>query len=350
MSLTHLLKVIALAGFALFLAEEFYSNFRIIRRLGPLIAPDTREIVARVAGRPISRSQLDRAVSEQLWLEGKVADSLTTGERDALRRTALDELIDHELLRVQVQAYKPEITVSDAEIDERLRRLVGRFESKGVLETSMKAQGIADEHDLKARLSARIRQEKFVAAQVGGSSRVSVDEARQWFDKNQQSIALPERVEARHIFIPALDHPPEESKRKLDAARAALIEKKKDFATLAKEISEDPATKDHGGSLGWMTRDRLPADFALPLFLLESNQPTLIRTRLGWHLVEVTAHKAGELRTFEQAQPEIISALVALKRRTATAEFRKLLRKSESAKIEIFDDVAAFSGRNALRD
>ena len=288
------------------------------------------DIVARVAGHPITRSQLDRAVSEKLWLQGNPAADPAT-----IRGAALEELIDHELLRLQVKELDPPLTVSDEEINERLRRLVGRFESKGALETAMKSQGIPNERDLCDRLAARIRREKLVALRVGESIKVTDEDARKWFEANQQSIALPERVEARHIFIPTLDHPPEEAKQKLDATLVELTEKKNDFHTLAKEISKDPATKDSGGALAWMTRERLPADFAAPVFSLKTNRPALVRTKLGWHLVEVTARKPAEPRGFAQAKPEIIAALEAIKRRQATEDFRKSLRQTHAAEILI---------------
>ena len=304
-------------------------------------------IAARVSGHPITRNQLERALSEQLWLEGKSADLLRPGEIETARKAALDQLIDHALLRLQVHASDPQLPVSEEEINERLRRLVGRFESKGALETAMKAQGIASEQILRERFAARIRQEKLINQRISSAVMITDDEARKWFDGNQASIALPERLEVRHIFLPTLDHPPEEAKQRLAAALVALTEKKKDFASLAKEVSEDPATKNSGGALGWMTRDRLPVDFSAPVFSLASNTPTLVRTRLGWHLVEVTARKAAEPRTFEQAKPEILAALEAVKRRQATVDFRKNLRKANTAKIEIFPHVAEASNHQA---
>ncbi len=288
------------------------------------------DVVARVSGHSITRSQLDRAVSEKLWLEGNpITDSAVT------RAAALEELIDHELLQLQIKELDPPIAVTSEEINERLRRLVGRFESKGALETAMKSQGIPSEQNLCNRLRAKIRQEKFIAQRIDPSIHVTDQEAREWFGKNPQFIALPERIEARHIFLPTLDHPPEEAKLKLDAALALLTQKKNDFATLAREISQDPATKDKGGELGWMTRDRLPIDFATPLFSLETKQPTLVRTKLGWHLVEVTARKPAAPRDIEQAMPEILAALETIKRRQAIANFRKALRQAHATEIEI---------------
>ena len=331
-------RVFCLAAAFYLLGDTFIFNGPVRRALHSALTPDTGHLAARVAGHPITRSQLDRALHARLWLEGKSVASLDPAELRFARNAALDELIDHEVLRLQAKAVRPQPAVSKEEINERLRLLAGRFESKDELVTAMKFQGIAKEPDLRDRLAAQIRQEKFLTMRIGPAIKVTNDEARKWFDENQSSLAQPERVEARHLFIPTLDHPPEEAKQKLDEALVALTDKRKDFDTLAKEVSEDPATKDTGGALGWMTRERLPADFAAPVFSLETNKPTLVRTKLGWHLVEVTGRKPAEPRGFEQAKPEILAALEAIKRRNACEKLRRDLRHSAKLDIEIFTD------------
>ncbi len=300
------------------------------------ILPAQETPAARVAGFPISRSQLDRAVSERLWLTGKSPADLTPEDLAAARQAALDDLIDDALLRLQTQALKSQLVVTDAELDARVARFSARFGSPEMLAAAMKSQGIPDEAALRARLATRIQQEKFLALRLAPATRVSDDEAREWFEKNGKFIANPERVQARHIFIPTLNHPPEEAKQKLEAALAELTGKEKDFAILARELSEDPATKDSGGALGWMSSDRLPTDFADSVFALEIGKPTLVRSRLGWHLVEVTARKPAAPRSFDQAKPEIIAALEAKKRRAAIADLRRSLRQREAVAIEIF--------------
>jgi parvulin-like peptidyl-prolyl isomerase len=298
-------------------------------------------VVARVFNLQITRSQLDRAVRERLWLEGKTLESLSPENRKIARYAALDELLDHELLRIKVKVNASQFKVSEDEINARMRRFSSRFESKGAMESAMKSQGVASEKELRDRLAARIQQEKYVESKIAPLTVVTDKEAREWFDENQKDLAMPERVNARHLFLPTLDHPPEEAKAKLDVAMGDLTAKRKDFATLAKEISEDAATKDDGGTLGWMTRDRLPDDFADAVFLLPLNQPKLVRTRLGWHLVEVIGRKSAEARTFEQAKPEVIAALEAIKRRQATSEFRDALRRFEAGKIDVYHDMMA---------
>jgi parvulin-like peptidyl-prolyl isomerase len=301
-----------------------------------IVNANSRGIVARVFNQPITHSQLERAVSERLWLAGKSSDSATPADHQA----ALDELIDHELLRATIKMETAQPTVSQQEIDERVRRLVGRFETKGNLEKAMKSQGIHDEMALKNRLAARIQQEKYIIGKITTTTAITDEDMREWYMKNIKHLEHPERVEARHIFIPTLGRPQEETKRQLEEALTKLTENQLDFATLAKEISQDPTTRDIGGNLGWMTRSRIPVDLAAPMFSLKIGKPTLIRSRLGWHLVEITARQPAARREFEDAKSEIIAALEAVRRGRAIAEFRSHLRNQEATNITIFNHQA----------
>ena len=306
-----------------------------------IAAAKSRGVVARVFNLQITRSQLDRAVHERLWLEGKTPAGLSPENLKTVRYAALDDLIDHELLRVKAKANAPLLTVTDEELNERLRLLLGRFESKGAMESSMKSQGIASEQDLRDRIAAQIQQEKYVELKISPLVDVTEDEARGWFSQNEPRFARPERIRARHVFLATLTRPEQEARLKLEAALADLTSGAKDFATLAHELSDDPASKENGGDLGWMTRERLPLDFAEPVFSLPLQKPTLLRTRIGWHLVEVTDRKQLEPRTFDEAKPEVVAALEAVKRRQASAEFRAALRRFEAAKIDVYHDVMA---------
>jgi parvulin-like peptidyl-prolyl isomerase len=265
-------------------------------------------------------------------------DAATKEELKAAQKMALDELIDQELLRSKAVVHAPGLKVSNTEIDARMKLMVSRFPSQQEMERAMKSQGIADLNQLRDRIASRIQQEKYVETSIGPLCKVTDEEARKWFDDHREELVIPERLEVRHVFLPTLDHPSEEAEVKLKAALADLTEKRKDFAALAKELSEDPANKDDGGSLGWMTRRRLPEDFADAVFALPLNQPSLIRSYLGWHIVEVTGRKPAEPQTFEQAKPEIIAALEAVKRAKTVDHARAALRKEYAGRIEILDD------------
>lgn len=344
--MTHQARLIACAALLAYLGGDFFVFNGPLNRSIQAFHPDSPQslekarangVVARVGQRSISTSQLERATLVRIWLQGKTPAGSNGDEPQAVRRAALDELIEHEILRDEIAGLETPPEVADREIDECLQRLTSRFETKERLMEAMKSQGIPSEKFLRERLSADIRARKFIESKIATGIQVTDAEAKQWFDAHLHDLGTPERLEARHVFIATLETPPEEAKKKLDEALAALLAKQKDFATLAKELSQDPASKEAGGSLGWMTRQRLSPDFAEPVFSLAVGQPALIRTKLGWHLVEVTARKAAEPAKFDSAKPEIVAALEAAKRRSAVAAYRRKLREAAAAEVRILD-------------
>ncbi len=295
-------------------------------------------VVARVFNHHITRSQLDYAIHERLWLEGKNANDLSPAEKKLVSYAALGDLIDNQLLRVKTKVNTLELPVSDPEIDERLKRFAGRFETKADLQAAMKSMGITDETALRHRIAARIQQEKYIAMRVDPLVKVSEEEIADFYEANKQSLQFPERIRAKHIFIATLNKPSDEVKAILEKALAELNSGKKDFAALAKELSENYANKENGGELGWMSKARLPVDFGEAAFAVGNDKPALVRTKLGWHILQITDRKPAEPRSQEEAKAEITAALTAAKRHQAVNDFRTALRQFEEEKIDIFHD------------
>jgi parvulin-like peptidyl-prolyl isomerase len=298
-------------------------------------------VVARVFNHQITRSQLERALHERLWLDGKSPDDLNPQNLRLARYAALDDLIDHELLRVKAKANAHELRVTDGEVNDRLRRMLSRFTTKGEMERVMKSQGITSENELRERVSARIQQEKYIEMRIGPVAEVTDAEARAWFDEHAGELAVPERARVRHVFLSTLNRPREEALVTMQKALAELRGGRVDFTALASRLSEDPASKSRGGDLGWMTRARLPGDFADPVFSLPLDQSALVTTRIGLHIVEVTARQAARPRGFDEAMPEVLAALRTRRRDQAASEFRDSLRRFEAEKIEVFHDMLA---------
>jgi len=295
-------------------------------------------VVARVFNHQITRTQLDRAIHERLWLEGKSISDLSQEDVKLVEYAALGDLIDQQLLRVKVKVNTHELEVTDNEIDERTERFIRTFPSKGELEAAMKSQGIPDEKALRNRIAARIQQEKYVAMRIDPLVQVSDEEITTFYKANLKNLKIPERIRARHIFIATLDTPSDKAKSTLEKALADLNGSEKDFATLAQEISNDSASKYKGGDLGWMSKARLPSDFTESVFAMAINKPALLRTKIGWHIVEVTDRRPAETPAIEDLREEIKSAITTIKRQQATNDFRAALRRFEREKVDIFHD------------
>jgi parvulin-like peptidyl-prolyl isomerase len=68
-----------------------------------------------------------------------------------------------------------------------------------------------------------------------------------------------------------------------------------DFATLAKEKSTDPGTKENGGDLGWFTRGTMLADFEDAAFKTKPGElySEIVSTPYGYHILKGIGHDAN---------------------------------------------------------
>ena len=93
-----------------------------------------------------------------------------------------------------------------------------------------------------------------------------------------------------------------------------------DFGELAAAVSEDEASKTHGGDLGFFAASRMPAEFfEAAEQLLPNAPPRFLQSHLGFHALQVTdVHPARPL-TLAEATPEISALIAAEKRRRVVA-------------------------------
>jgi parvulin-like peptidyl-prolyl isomerase len=69
------------------------------------------------------------------------------------------------------------------------------------------------------------------------------------------------------------------------------------------------------------------------------NQPALLQTKLGWHVVEVLEKRDATPRTIEQCREEIITALQNGKRQPALDNLRQAIRNDHRQHTHIYDAV-----------
>ena len=144
------------------------------------------------------------------------------------------------------------------------------------------------------------------------SDQVKVDDAALQAAYEQQKANFME-VRARHILIrfkgsslPAsagkADLPEEDALAKAQALRQRLLAGE-DFATLAKEESDDKATGAAGGDLGTFTRGRMVAAFEKAAFELpvgEISEP--VKSQFGFHIIRV---EERGYRPLEKVRPDL---------------------------------------------
>lgn len=80
----------------------------------------------------------------------------------------------------------------------------------------------------------------------------------------------------------------------------ARLEDGDDFAELAAEYSTDPGSKDTGGGYGWVPRGSFVAEYEEVAFNAELNEPVIVESQFGWHIIIVDDREEG--RAFENFQ------------------------------------------------
>ncbi len=146
--------------------------------------------------------------------------------------------------------------------------------------------------------------------------RIDEAEARKYYAENLARFGR-EQVLSSHILF---------SRKAGDGARkaAAALERLRrgeDFAALARELSDDEATKVKGGSLGWFGRAFLVEPYAKAAFSMAAGQLTSqpVESIYGTHLIKVEdVHRAVP---FEQVRDAVVTELTEKRRKSAYDRF-----------------------------
>jgi peptidyl-prolyl cis-trans isomerase D len=318
--------------------------------------------------------------------------------RDLLDRQTLDGLVRRYVLAQEAAALG--LRVTDAEVREEILadesfRLNGRFDRDSLERFANQLGSMRDyteevRRDLMLRklqrvvaspqrvpesearrratqelTQLRLRYARASAERMAEEAELGPDEVRAFADAEPERVETlyrrrlhefqaPEQVHARHVLFTGDDA--------AERARAtrARIEAGEDFAELARELSQDLATREEGGDLGFFPRGRVLPALEQAAFALEAGQVSdLVETDRGVHLVRIDERRAASERSLEEVRFELARELLAAdsardQARQAAAQFLDAMRAGTP-----FDEAAAtfpveieltplFAGRDPL--
>lgn len=229
--------------------------------LGPVSAQDA--VAAEVGDTRIYVSDVRREAVSQ----GLVDDPAALGVEDAGFQQVLSELIEQRLLALEARR-----------------------------------QGLDEDPEARRRLAAaeeRILGNILVETAVSRS--VSDEAIRRVYEEQVRLTPPTEEVRARHILVATREEAQEV---------ARLLDEGEDFATLAAQVSEDPATRFEGGDLGYFTREGILPGFAEVAFETrpgEVSEP--FQTEFGWHVLTVVDRRNQPRPSLEEMRPRIVRFL-----------------------------------------
>ncbi len=115
-------------------------------------------------------------------------------------------------------------------------------------------------------------------------------------------------IQASHILIrisPEATATDSTEARELAASLRDRVLAGEDFATLARQYSDDEASGQRGGDLGFFARSRMVEPFANAAYALSAigDVSDVVETRFGYHIILLTDRK--DLPTYDEAYPDL---------------------------------------------
>jgi peptidyl-prolyl cis-trans isomerase SurA len=289
-------------------------------------------------------------VGDDLILQSEVEDRATPlladiasisnpSEREAranaIRREALERLIDDQLLAQQATELK--LTVSNDEIDRAIGQIKHDYGLNDTqLADELRKQGLGM---AAYRLNTKREILKYRVLNIAVGSKINVgdSEVQSYYDRHMKSSNV--QVRASHIFITIpedADNATVLEREKLAKALLVRAQNGEDFAKLAREYSEDAGTRAEGGDLGFIGRDILAKPMEELVFSMRvGDVKGPVRADKGFHVIKLVDKRAKDAKPFAEVQDDIRLRLRQREMERQTKTYLGELRKKVLVDIRL---------------
>jgi peptidyl-prolyl cis-trans isomerase C len=291
--------------------------------------------VASVNGATITQTLFDVAMTPyQQQIASMGEGSVTSEQLTTIKTKVLENLIGTELL--YQEAVKSGTKVEDKAVDDAIKEQKSQFADEEEFKNALKQYSLT-ESALKDQVKMGLTIQRFIEKKFTGNTTVSDEEAKKYYDENPSYFQEPEKVKASHIMImvdsSADQAKKDEAKKKIEQVLQRL-KAGTDFATLAREVSEDTYSKDNGGDLDYFYKGQMVQAFEDAAFSLEPGETSnVVETEYGYHIIKVTDKQAAKTITFDESKEEIRSGLKTNKVNADVNSFVAELRSKADVKI-----------------
>ncbi len=269
----------------------------------PASAEVVDRIVAVVNDSVITLSELKAAMAlarDEAGDEG--AELLLTDVE--LRSRVLDNLIEQKL--VKQASDKAGIEISEIEIDKAINSVLEKNRiAKDALLVALAESGLTLS-EYREQLRERLREQKFINSQFRSKVVLSPEEIEEYYTQNLERFIGPPALRLAIIFFSNSDE--ELMEKRVEIVRSALLAGE-DFATLARDYSEGPATEE-GGDLGLVNIDEFDSVIVEAAEKLgEGDVSGPVRGEGGVTFIKVIEKRLEEPRPLEELKGEIYQEL-----------------------------------------
>ncbi|MDE2082690.1 MAG: peptidylprolyl isomerase [Burkholderiales bacterium] len=288
----------------------------------------------------VTAGEIERRVQQAIAAAGPGAK---LPPMDELRRQATDALIDERVMLSN--ARESGMKVDDADVDRAVQSIAAQNQiSLATLRQRLAAEG-TDYARFREHIRDQLMIERLREREVVQRIKISDQDIDAYLAKQRAEALGDAPTDIAQILITV----PEGADAATVAARRAVAQaaldrvlKGEDFATVAREVSEDGNRK-AGGEIGLRPASRLPDAFVEATKNLKNGQiaPTLLRSDAGFHVLKLIERKTPQIDEVTQTHVRHILLRTSPELTTAVAERRlaEYRAEIESGKAT-FGDIA----------
>lgn len=282
-------------------------------------------IVAVVGDRAILLSELrQRARPFLIQIQAKVPPGAQQAAAESqVFRELIQKMVDEEL---QAQAAeRANVRVTSDEIESAFRNIAAAEQTtvEEIFRHARRSSGLT-EQEYRDEIRRQILEGKMLQLRVKGRVRITEQDVRAAFDRLVREELRRREYHPAWIvlrILPGSSPAVIEERRALGAALADRAREGDDFAALARQFSDDTATRDDGGDLGIRApqgtqaaltgqREVMAPELEAALMAIQPGEVTgPIRAGDAFVVMKLLSRQPSRFTTLEAARPEIMQRL-----------------------------------------
>lgn len=266
------------------------------------------KIAAVVDSNVILASEVEEKAAPLMAEVSRMTDASKRSARAAtLRREVLDRLIDDEL--IAHQATELRLTVTPEQVDASIAEIKrqNNIDDKQ-LQDALRGQGMSMT-TYRADLKKQLMRFRVINIAVGSKVNISDEDIRGYYNRHYKAGGANVQVRASHIFLTIPEGADAGVVGERQALGRKLIERAvggEDFAKLAREFSDDAATRAEGGDLGFFGKDMLPKAIEELVFSMKPGEVRgPVRADRGFHVIKLVDRKTTEAKPLAEVEDDI---------------------------------------------
>ncbi|MFB6240786.1 MAG: peptidylprolyl isomerase, partial [Gemmatimonadota bacterium] len=189
----------------------------------------------------------------------------------------------------------------ESAVDEQFQRIQSQFPSQAAFRKAVERTGMnmyQYRQNLRRDVRSRLMRQTYLQNERANLPPVAVSDSaiRAYYETQLANARRPARVTIRRLLIhPEPDSAASDSARRVAEKALKEIRSGTSFEVAVRRYTDDKATREQGGELGWLQRSDVTDAFARAAWSAPPGRPVgPVRTPLGYHVLEIQNVRGGE--------------------------------------------------------